>query len=397
MEGVQLKILFVIPAYIPAWKYGGVASAVHSLVQELVLQGVDVTVYTTDAGLPADFEGKQNGFCLLHGVKVHYFKCDRESPILSRTLAEATKETIGSFDLMHLAAIWQPLSIAVRRSAVANGCPYILAPHGSLDAWPIRYKRLKKFLYYLFAERKTIRLASGISFCSQMELHGSSHFAREGQKLCNIPNGLNFSHWVRNVEKAKQWRATIGIPNDTFLYLSVGRLHHKKGLELAIRALTPMRGKDWHMALVGNDEDGTGIKLARQVQYLGLSDQVSFHPTVSPDLLPAIYSASDLFVLPSYHENFGMVVLEAVACGCPVLVSDQVGVSGELSKIKGVAIRKRDIALWSDALRCAYNGDDEFKTRPGDRNELERRFSIESCAQQMRAYYTSVISGTPIE
>jgi glycosyltransferase involved in cell wall biosynthesis len=307
-------------------------------------------------------------------------------------LAEATKETIGSFDLLHLAAVWQPLSIAVRRAAVKSECPYVLAPHGSLDVWPVKYKRLKKLLYYLFAERKTIRLASGISFCSQMELDGSSHFARKGQKLCNIPNGLNFSRWVRDVEKADHWRAEVGIPGDTYLYLSVGRLHYKKGLELAIRALAPMRGENWRLALVGNDEDGTAVKLTRQVKDLGLSDHVSFHPTVSPDILPAIYSAADLFVLPSYHENFGMVVLEAVACGCPVLVSDEVGVSRELSEIKGVAVRKRDVVLWSEALKSAYSRSYEFKTCSGDRNELERRFSIESCALKMKTYYDSVIT-----
>ena len=392
-----MKILFVIPAYIPAWKYGGVACAMHSLAQELVLQGADITVYTTDAGLPNSYDTGQGGACLLDGVKVHYFKHDREAPILSKALVKKVLETIGNFDLLHLAAVWQPLSIEVRRAAVKAGCPYILAPRGSLDAWPVKYKRWKKLLYYMLVERNTIRMASGISFCSQMELEGSSHFARKGQLLCNIPNGLNFAQWKRNAKGARQWRAEVGIPEDVFLILSVGRLHYKKGLELAIRALAPLRERNWHMVLVGNDEDGTGAKLLRQVKDLGIANQVSFFPTVSPLMLPAIYSAGDLFILPSHHENFGNVVLEAVACECPVLVSDQVGVAGELAGTKGVAVRKRDVALWRQALRSAFDGDDEFKAYPGDRNELERRFSIDTCARNMLSYYQKVISAKNVE
>jgi len=387
-----VKLLVVTPAYIPAWKYGGVASAVHSMAQELTAQGEDVTVYTTDAGLNGNYDGKQKGFQILNGVKVHYFKCDCEKPILSRALTEAIEENIHQFDLVHLAAVWQPISIGVRRAAVKAGCPYVLAPHGSLNAWPIRYKSLKKYFYFQFVERKTVRLASGIVYCSQMEMEGSSRFAYEGQTLCNISNGLNFANWVRNADQAKRWRAEAGISEDRFLLLYVGRLHHIKGLDLAISALTPLHGRNWHLSLIGNDEDGTGTRLVKQVSELGLNDQVSFHPTVSPQVLPAIYSAGDLLILPSYHENFGNVVLEALACGCPALVSDQVGVACELDGIRGVGVRKRDLNLWAGALRDALNGGVEFKVNAADREELERRFSIENAARIMREFYHTVIS-----
>jgi glycosyltransferase involved in cell wall biosynthesis len=130
----------------------------------------------------------------------------------------------------------------------------------------------------------------------------------------------------------------------------------------------------------------------RQANDLGLADQVSFHPTVSPDVLPAIYSAGDLFVLPSYHENYGNVVLEALACECPVLVSDQVGVAGELGGIQGVGVRKRDLTLWTEALTNALNGGEEFKVHTGDREELERRFSVHNAARKMREFYRVVIA-----
>ena len=139
-----MKILFVSPAYAPAWKFGGVVVSWYRILEEMASQGDDVTVFTTDAGLPRDDEGARTGFRLMNGVKVHYFKCNVRNPILSRALTKATKEKIGEFDLMHLAGVWQPSSIGVRRAAVGAGCPYVISLHGALDVWPRKQKRLKK-------------------------------------------------------------------------------------------------------------------------------------------------------------------------------------------------------------------------------------------------------------
>ena len=387
-----MKLLYVSVAYVPAWTFGGVVSCSHRLFREMVSLGEDVTVYTTDAGLPSDDEGAQTGFRLMDGVKVYYFKCDCKKPILSRALTEKTKENIGNFDLMHLAAVWQPLSIGVRRAAVEAGCPYVLAPHGSLDAWPRRSKRWKKLLYYLFVERHNIRFAAGVSYTSQMELQESSSLVRAGQKLCAIPNGVSFAQWDRDVEGAARWRADLGISTNTFLYLYVGRLHYQKGLELAVRALAPLRQRNWHLAFVGDDEDGTKAKLVRLASDLGMADQVSFHSTVSESQLPAIYSAGDLFVLPSYHESFGNVVLEALSCGCPVLISDQVAILEYLVGIKGVVVRKRDISLWSEVLERALSKGDDLKTSADDRDKLEHRFSASDCARKMMEFNSGVIA-----
>jgi glycosyltransferase involved in cell wall biosynthesis len=176
------------------------------------------------------------------------------------------------------------------------------------------------------------------------------------------------------------------------LYLSVARLHCTKGLDLVVRALAPLRGRNWRLAFVGNDADGTKAKLVRLASDLGLADQVSFHSTVSESQLPAIYSAGDLFVLPSYHENFGNVVLEALACGCPVLISDQVAILEYLVGIKGVVVRKRDISLWSEVLERALSRGDDLKTSADDRVELERRFSVSDCARKMMEFNSRVIA-----
>src|ERR1035438_9040665 len=108
-----------------------------------------------------------------------------------------------------------------------------------------------------------------------MELQGSYPHARPGQELCIIPNGVSFAQWDRDAEGAAQWRTDQGISPNTFLYLSVARLHCTKGLDLVVRALAPLRGRNWRLAFVGNDADGTKAKLVRLASDLGLADHVS--------------------------------------------------------------------------------------------------------------------------
>jgi glycosyltransferase involved in cell wall biosynthesis len=360
----------------------------------MVSKGSDVTVYTTDAGLPRDDEGVQRGFRVIDGVKVYYFKCDSNRPIISRALTTEIRKKIGEFDVMDLDAVWHPLSIGARRAAVKHGCPYVISLHGALDPWSRAQKRLKKFLYYLFVERKNIKAAAGIRYTSKMEQEWSCSFTRPGKEQRVIPNGIDFQFWIRNAEAAKRWRAQAGIPSNCFLFLSVGRLHKAKGLDLVVNALKSLHGQEWHMAFVGNDEDGTRAKLARQVKELGLINHVSFHSTVPPSSLPAIYSAGDLFVLPSHHENFGNVVLEALVCGCPVLISDQVGIAGELHGIKGVEVRTRDLLLWSEALTRALSKKNDYRTNPSDREELVRKFSVGNCAARMIELHRSVVAAS---
>ena len=387
-----MKILFVTPAYAPAWTFGGVVSASHRLLREMALQGVDITVYTTDAGLPRDDEGARTGFRMMDGVKVHYFRCVLTNPIVSGALVKAARKTIGEFDLMHLAAVFQPVSIGVTRAAIEAGCPYVLAPHGSLDAWPRRRRRFKKVLYYLLFERSIIAHAAGFIATSETECDGLSRFLKRDQKVRTIPNGVSFQLWRRDPEGGRQWRREVGIPDESYLYLSVGRLHYNKGLELLIRALAPLKGRNWRLAFVGDDEDGTKVKLLRHARDCGVWEQISFHPTVSERHLPAIYSAGNLFVLPSYHENFGNVVLEALSCGCPVLISDQVAIYKQLNGIHGVVVRKRELSLWSEALENALTGGTDFITTASDGLELEMRFSASNCAAMTTDFYNHVIA-----
>ena len=173
----------------------------------------------------------------------------------------------------------------------------------------------------------------------------------------------------------------------------MGRLHHKKGLDLLPEALAPLQKLNWQMIFVGGDDDGTKAKLKSQFQAANLSDQVRFLNACEPKQLPAIYSAANLFVLPSLHENFGNVVLEALACGCPVLISDKVGLHNEVAEAAVGWVRSRTAREWTNTISELMQTPSKLQSVTSEaRAWVESVFSVEKTALQMANHYINILS-----
>ena len=113
------------------------------------------------------------------------------------------------------------------------------------------------------------------------------------------------------------------------------------------------REKKWFVLIVGEDEDGSGKSLIRELYKAGISDRLRVLPSMPAKELIGIYNAADILLLPSRHENFGNVVVEAMACGCSVLISDRVGIADELRKeapSEFGAVLPREDVLWQKWL-----------------------------------------------
>ena len=133
-----------------------------------------------------------------------------------------------------------------------------------------------------------------------------------------------------------------------------GRQHHKKGLDLIPNVLQGLGQLQWHLVIVGNDDDGSGEKLIEKLNQQGLGHRITRLPSQPASTLGALYNAADLLLLPSRHENFGNVVVEAMVCGCGVLISDQTGVGGDLLHDAPScfgAVLARDPQHWAEWLQ----------------------------------------------
>ena len=396
MSYTKLKILHYIPVYAPAWKFGGPVLSVSQLCEGLVQLGHEVEVFTSNAGLDQLPHIPVNQPILRQGVKVTYFQQQKGMGINSPGMERAIRERSHEFDVIHVTGVWQVTSNAACRAAKQSDIPYVVSPRGALGPYSWSQKTAKKLLYYLWKERFNVSHASAIHYTAQQELEECRWLNLPGQTRI-IPNGLDIQAWKPDLNKAKEWRKSQNISEDCFILLSVGRLHDKKGLDLIPKTLENLYDRNWRMIFVGGDDDGTKHRLIKQLEKLNLIDQVQFIDRCEPSELPVLYSAANLFVLPSRHENFGNVVIEALACGCPVLISDRVGLHQEVSTGRVGWVLPRNVQVWTELIRDLQQN--RFKLDAAafeSRHFIESRFSMKESAVQMTDLYRKLISESTV-
>jgi glycosyltransferase involved in cell wall biosynthesis len=342
-----MRILHVMPVYAPAWQYGGPVLSVSRLAEGLARQGVDTRVLTTDAGLPQLPLEHLGRPVERNGVAVTYAPVDHPSgTIRSRALLEALPAALEGVDLVHLSAIWQPLGLPVQRAALRRGIPVLASLRGALGPYSLRQGWWKKLPWFLFRERPLLQRAAGLHVTSLQEEQELVGLGLKAPRFL-LPNPLDLETLRPDAQLGRRWRIARGLAVDIPLLLVCGRQHHKKGLDLLPRVLAPLAHRSWQLLMVGGDDDGSGARLRADLEQAGLADRVRWIDTLPAPDLAGVYNAADLLLLPSRHENFGNVVIEALACGAAALISDRTGVSAELAQGGVATVLPRQADLWS--------------------------------------------------
>ena len=325
-----MRILHAMPVYAPAWQFGGPVLSVSRLCEALAKQGVQVNVITTNAGL-AELPSDQLGHPVMRdGVQVTYYATDSgHRAIHSSALEKMLPEVMAQTDLLHISGIWQPLSIPIQKAALKQNVPILHSLRGALGPYSFQRGWWKKIPYYLLKERPLLQQAAGLHVTGQQERKELRHLGLRAPRYV-LPNPMDLRVLQADGRQRHHWRQHLNINHDERLLLICGRQHHKKGLDLLPPVLKDCQRHPWRLLLVGSDEDGSGEALAKGLKQNGLGKRLLKLPTLPADELSGIYNAADLLLLPSRHENFGNVVIEALACGCAVAISDRTGVSGDL-------------------------------------------------------------------
>lgn len=385
----SMKILHYIPTYAPAWGYGGPVRSVSNLCEGMVELGHEVTVFTSNAGLSGTDAVVPDRLVKRNGVDVYYFEAKQGVLGLnSEGMKQAVASRVTEFDIVHVTGVWQPTSIAACRAARKARKPYICSPRGALGRYSFTQKPWKKWPYYLFRERRNLIGAAALHFTAKME---ELECRRLGLRVPGfiVPNSIDFSAWRRDEAGGVAWREKHGIKPNEVLFLYAGRMHHKKGLDLLPAAFAGLvTDRPWKLCLIGFDEDGTGARLKTEFGAMGWSDRLILSDGVEARDLSSIYSAASAFVFPSRHENFGNVVIEALACGCAVLSSDQVGAAFELEHVSGVTVLPREIPRWTEALMGVIVG---RGSAISSREIVESKFSQKAVAQGMIENYQEIL------
>jgi glycosyltransferase involved in cell wall biosynthesis len=383
----RLRVLHVVPTYFPAVRYGGPIRSVHGLVTALVRRGHEVHVYTTSLDGESDLNVPLEVPVELDGALVHYFPVPRLRRLCwSPGLARRLRESIDSFDVVHLHSVFLLPTRAAARTAASAGVPYILAPRGMLIRKMILGKsRWIKTLWISLVERRSICQAAALHVTADVEsedLRGM--FSALPAEIANIPNGVECPspHLPRSATPFAH------LPPRYALFLS--RISWKKGLDRLIAAWREI--PELPLVIAGNDEEGYQPKLEALAQSLGLSERVHFIGPVADAHKWSLYESADLFVLPSYSENFGNVVAEAMAMACPVVISPEVGIA-ELVKAEGAGIVTGcDPSVLAAAIRHLLS-DDAARRELGRRGQqtVRARLSWDSVAARTEELYRRVI------
>jgi glycosyltransferase involved in cell wall biosynthesis len=332
-----MNILCITSYYKPAYIYGGPSRSVPALCEAMAEIGANITVFTTNANGPGKkLDVRSNQPIMVDGVEVHYFPISTITDkflhfyFYSPALAHACRTSIMQFDAVYIVGNWTYPVHAGAMAAHHNNIPYVISPRGSLMTWSMNEKRLKKRVYLEIIEKRIINNAATIHVTGALE-EQQLHNWKFRAPASIIPNGIDLQPY-KNLPERGKLRKLLGIPSTAMLSLFVGRLHKMKRPELAVRAfaIASQNQPDAHFLLVGSDQDGSGKQAQELAFQLGVADRVHFAGQLIGADLTQAYVDSDLLVLLSYRENFGMVVIEAMATGLPVIISKDVGLAEDV-------------------------------------------------------------------
>lgn len=375
-----------MPNYYPAVRYGGPIRSVHGLAAALARRGHDIHVYTTSLDGPAELDVPLDRPVDLDGVKVHYFRVPALrrlfwSPGLSRRL----RQSVGGFDAVHVHAVYVFPPLAAARAAARCHVPYVLAPRGMLIREAINRKsRWIKTAWINCFERKSLERAAAIHVTAEMEATELGWLGLPMRHVACIPNGVQFPRDDQPLPVGPY----SDLPPRFVLLLS--RINWKKGLDRLIAAWRFV--PDTVLVIAGNDEEGYQAKLLQQVRELGLSDRVIFLGPVEDAHKWALFNRAQLFVLPSYSENFGNVVAEAMSMGCPVAVTPEVGIADLVESVGAGIVADGEPGKFSSAIRAILS-------RPADlramgqrgRRAARDRLSWDAVAAETETLYRAII------
>ena len=306
-------------------------------------------------------------------------------------LAPWLQSNLARFDLVEIHGIWLLASFQAARVCIKMGKPYFVRPHGSLDPFDLqKHRRAKQILgpYYV---RWLLQHSAGVICTAELESERlETYGAMVPRRTIPLPVPLAEFNGDRS-----RFHAKHGIPGDATVVLFLSRVDYKKGLEFLIPALSALKqrhGRLWFvMAGTGTPEYmGYITGLLRKHDVATFTSVVGF---VSGQEKQDAFAAADMFALPSLNENFGLVIVEAMHAGLPLLISDEVYIHPEIERAGAGVVCRPSI----DSVAKGLNGllIDASRTRrmgQNGRELVQRRYRPEAATDALLGLYTRTLA-----
>jgi len=306
----------------------------------------------------------------------------------SRPFARAFNGAVRNADIVHIHAIWNFPTWCAMREAHRASVPYVVAPQGSLEDWALGRNRLLKRLYASVAEKPYFDRALAIHAVTQTEADQCRRFGIKAPPRI-LPNGVDLTNVDRDTG-AVDLRAELSLPRNAVLFLFVGRLFPKKGLDVLIPAFSRLAAErsDVFLVIAGHDA-GSGYHkvLENLVAAYGVTAQTHFLGEVHGHRKFAVLRAADVFVLTSYSEGLPVAVLEAMASRCPVIVSRNCNLTDVQDKRVGWLVSPEVKSVFFGLKEAAASPDERRNRGENGRRLVEETYTWERIARRSLALY----------
>jgi glycosyltransferase involved in cell wall biosynthesis len=349
-----MKILHVIANLDPG--YGGPTKACPEMARAVAQLGHQVSIYTTNQAGPGELDVPLDRPVYREGVEIRYFPI--QTPRFWRfslPLARALRRKIPAYDLVHIHSLYLFHSLVAGHYCRRYNIPYLVRPHGTLDPFIYRRHRWRKRLMEYAFENCNIRQAAALHFTTAEEAKLAAPFTFQTPGIV-VPLGIDLDEFAGLPEPGR-FRARYPEIGEKHIILFFGRVNFKKGLDILAKAFGSVarRRRDVHLVIAGPDNEGWGGRVRTWLSEQGALDRTTFTGMLlGPEKLAVLRDAS-LFVLPSYSENFGMAVIEAMGAGLPVVISDQVNIWREVKAHQAGRVIPCDAAALADQLLDLLN------------------------------------------
>ncbi len=336
-----MNILHYLPSLHPA--RGGPVRAVTDLSKGLARRGHRVTLLTTEMPDRTDeFDTVELVSLGGPGVNARPFSAEQRASVIRH---------LESNDMCHVHGVWDFSNTQISAACRQRRIPYFVSLRGMLDDWCVAQKPLKKRLFHTLLGRRHLERAAAVHCTAQGELDQSAKWFPNGRGVV-IPNLLDLNPFRSppgpELARRQHPMLTNGRPNVLFL----SRVHYKKGVDVLIdaAALLKARGVACNTIIAGTGDDAYTSEMKARVRSAGLDDEVVFVGHVGGDAKVSLYSACDLFALPTSQENFGFVFPEALASGTPVITTKGVDIWPELLGSGAASIIDRTPMAFADEI-----------------------------------------------
>lgn len=294
---------------------GGPARSVSRLAEEQTSLGLEVTLLANNY--------QELGGCLRPACTSLHLIPARRLPMRlgawNPGFRNTVKGLVAKSDLIHIHGVWLPGNHQTAKEAIRQKKPFIVSPRGMLESWSRSYRGIRKKLVWQLIEKRLLFNADALHATADMEAQSLRALGLSNPILV-IPNGVDTP--CGKEDKPLIFEKFPGLQNRRIL-LFLSRLHPKKGVEDLLAAWASIHGSfpDWLLAIAGGDYDGREAGYRTQALDAGLADRVIFTGHIDGEEKSSLLAASELFVLPSYSENFGIAIAEALCAGLPVITT----------------------------------------------------------------------------